>query len=79
MADPKYNWLVAVLNLNDKLTFTMDPFNFNFVGTENIYTTQFIVQMVVLAICCVCLIENSVYAVFKLHEMWLKKQQYSVL
>lgn len=79
LVDPSYNWLVAILDYNNKQTFTMDPFNFNFVGTENIYSTQFVVQMVVLAICCVCLIENAVYGVFKLHEIWLKKQQYSVL
>lgn len=79
LADPRYNWLVAILDYNEKQTFTMDPFNFNFVGTENIYSTQFVVQMVVLAICCVCLVENAVYGVFKLHETWLKKQQYSVL
>ena len=74
LANSSYNWLVATLDYNDKQTFTMDPFNFNFVGTENIYSAQFVVQMVVLGICGVCLIENVVYGVFKLHEIWLKKK-----
>lgn len=80
LADPNYNWLLAILDYDSsRMVFTMDPFNFNFVGTEKIYSVSFVIQMVVLAICCVCLIENAVYGVFKLNEIRLKKQQYSVL